>query len=321
MKGRDPVGILFIVVAAAGFGLLGPFARVAGDLGFQAATLAIWRSVVSVVALGTAMLVGVALHRLQAAPWSSISRADRLELMAMGAFVAGTTLGLFLAFERISIVLALIVFYTFPMLVAVSASYLGHEPLGGRRLMAILFAVLGMVLVVGAPGADGESRSLDIVGMGLAFGAALCQTGYALVAARGFVSVPTFQASTLLRVFSLMFYVVLLLPIVLVLGGVDDLFGPLGSVEAWLVVLIIGIFGAALPTALLVAGYRRIGPTRGAVLMLFEPVVGVGLAALWIAERPAPAQMVGGLMVLIGAALVQLSGSPRPITAAAGTGE
>jgi len=33
------------------------------------------------------------------------------------------------------------------------------------------------------------------------------------------------------------------------------------------------------------------------------------LAALWFAERPAPIQLVGGLLVLAGAALVQLAPS------------
>ena len=90
----------------------------------------------------------------------------------------------------------------------------------------------------------------------------------------------------------------------------------------WRVVIIVaGVFSAALPTAALVAGYRRVGPTRGAVLMLFEPVVGVLLAALWLAERPAPLQLVGGLLVLAGAALVQVTSGSTPRATVAPAGE
>ena len=121
--------------------------------------------------------------------------------------------------------------------------------------------------------------------------AATCQTGYALVASRGF---------------SLLAYLIVLLPLILLIGDADRLVGPLDGVDAWVIIFIAGVFSAALPTAGLVAGYRRVGPTRGAVLMLLEPVTGVLLAALLLAEQPAPIQLLGGLLVLAGAALVQL---------------
>ena len=164
-----------------------------------------------------------------------------------------------------------------------------------------------MVLVVlGPDAADGEGANL--LGVLFAFGAALCQTGYALIASRGFASVPDVPgrdpaarllarwptsscwcrwscSSATATVWS----------------------GPLDGVDAWTLIVVAGVFSAALPTAGLVAGYRRVGPTRGAVLMLLEPVTGVLLAALWLAERPAPVQLLGGLLVLLGAALVQLA--------------
>jgi drug/metabolite transporter (DMT)-like permease len=41
--------------------------------------------------------------------------------------------------------------------------------------------------------------------------------------------------------------------------------------------------------------------------MLVEPVTGVLLAALLLAEQPALVQLAGGVLVLVGAALVQLT--------------
>jgi drug/metabolite transporter (DMT)-like permease len=46
--------------------------------------------------------------------------------------------------------------------------------------------------------------------------------------------------------------------------------------------------------------------------MLVEPVTGVALAALLLAELPTPLQLSGGLLVLVGAALVQLAPVSRP---------
>lgn len=307
----DATGAGLVVLAAVGYGLSGPLARAAADAGFNGTTFAFWRATSSVVALSALLGIGVVIGRLRQVPLGSIRRLEWLQLLAMGLFVAGTTLGLFLGFERTTIALTLIVFYTYPLFVAVAAVRLYGERLGLRRAAAILLASFGMVLVVLGPGAvDGDG--VDLLGFLFALGAAGCQTGYALVASRGFASVPTFQAAMLLRGFSVLAYLVLLVPLVLLMGDADRLVGPLDGLDAWTLILIAGLFSAALPTAGLLAGYRRIGPTRGAVLMLFEPVTGALLAALLLAEQPAPIQVAGGLAVLAGAVLVQLTPSRAP---------
>ena len=48
----------------------------------------------------------------------------------------------------------------------------------------------------------------------------------------------------------------------------------------------VGLFAAALPSVLFLTGIRWIGGVRTGILMLFEPVVGVALAAALLAERP-----------------------------------
>jgi drug/metabolite transporter (DMT)-like permease len=57
------------------------------------------------------------------------------------------------------------------------------------------------------------------------------------------------------------------------------------------------------PTLLYITGIRRLGAPRAAILATFEPVVGVALAALLLAERPGLVQLFGGLLV-IGAGIV-----------------
>ena len=301
-----------MVVAALGFGTLGPLARFASDVGFSAVSFAFWRAASSVAALLVVLAVGVAIGRVPSTRLRSISRVEWLQLAAMGGFVAGTTVSLFFAFERTTIATALIVFYTFPVWVAIGAVPLFGEHLGLRKLLAIALAGVGLVLLLASPGGN---EGIDPVGVGLALVASLCQTGFALVGAGGFRSVPPLQSAALLRSFSLGIYVVLLLPLLVVLDGAQTITDPVGSREALILVLTAGIVGAAIPAVLIIAGYRRVGPTRGAVLMLVEPVTGVFLAMLLLAEQPTPLQLVGGLLVLVGAALVQLApvsrGSPE----------
>ena len=228
----------------------------------------------------------------------------------MGGFIAGTTITLFLAFERITIASALIVFYTFPVWVAIAAVPLFGEHLGRRKSAAIALSGVGLVMLLAAPTAGGSG--LDLVGVALALGASLCQTGFALVGAGGFRSVPALQSATLARLFSALIYVVFLLPLLLLLGQGGTIADPVGSGDAWGLILMAGVIGAAIPSVLIIAGYRRLGPTRGAVLMLVEPVTGVFLAAMLLAEQPTVIQLVGGLFVLVGAGVVQFAPVTRP---------
>ena len=305
----DPLGVVFVIVAAIGFGTLGPLARFATDAGFTAVSFALWRAISAVAALLLILAVGTAFRRVPTTRLAAISRVEWIQLTAMGAFTVGTTVSLFLAFERTSIATALIVFYTFPVWVALAAVPLFGEHLGLRRLLALGLAGVGLVLLLATPdAADG----IDPIGIGLALLASLCQTAFALVGAGGFRSVPPLQSAALLRLFSLVIYGALLVPLLVLAGQGHTIVEPLGGGEAWLLILVAGVIGAAIPAVLIIAGYRRVGPTRGAVLMLAEPVTGVLLAMLLLAEQPTALQLVGGLLVLVGAALVQLAPVSKP---------
>ena len=306
------------MIAAIGFGTLGPLARFASDVGFTAVSFAFWRATSSVIALLAFLAVGVALRRVPYTRLQDISRTEWIQLAVMGGFVAGTTISLFFAFERTTIAAALIVFYTFPAWVAIAAVPLFGEHLGPRRIAAIALSGVGLVMLLAAP-IDGDGR-IDLIGVGLALTASLCQTGFALVGTGGFRSVPTLQSAATLRTFSAAIYAFLLIPLLILLGQGGTITDPLGMPEAWVLILAAGVVGAAIPAVLIIAGYRRIGATRGAVLMLVEPVTGAFLATLLLSEQPTPVQLIGGLLVLVGAALVQMmpvsrSGTTTPRTA------
>jgi drug/metabolite transporter (DMT)-like permease len=78
-----------------------------------------------------------------------------------------------------------------------------------------------------------------------------------------------------------------------------------------------GLFAAAIPSILFLTGIRLIGGTRAGILMLFEPVVGVALAAVLLDEHLVPIQLVGGLAVLAAAVILQRTTAPGGRTVAA----
>lgn len=294
---RDLTGAGLILIAAAFFATLGPLSEFADRGGVSSLALVTWRA-----ALGaTCVLLFVAARRALGRstgiiPLSAIPWRDRWFVAA--AAVANTILNLsvFIAFQRVGITLSLLVFYLYPAFVAlVSVAWLG-ERLDGIRWGALAMSLVGSVLVVAGAGRIGE---LDGLGIGLALVGALGQTFYVIAARHGFARVPGAQAAILTMAGAASLYVVL----ALLFAGAGTLLQPLaGFASIWPVVLA-GLFGAGVPTFLYIVGIRRLGAPRAAILATFEPVVGVALAALLLAERPGPLQLLGGLLI-IGAGIV-----------------
>jgi drug/metabolite transporter (DMT)-like permease len=81
---------------------------------------------------------------------------------------------------------------------------------------------------------------------------------------------------------------------------------PLASSAALFPVLAAGIIGAGVPTVAYIVGIRRLGAPQAAILATFEPVVGVTLAALLLAEQPTLVQAVGGVMIIGAGVILQL---------------
>ena len=102
-------------------------------------------------------------------------------------------------------------------------------------------------------------------------------------------------------------------------GGATALTEPLRAGSALGLSVIAGVLAAGIPSLLFLTGIRTIGGTRTVIQMLFEPVVGVALAAALLDEGILPIQALGGLAILAAAVLLQRSGAPLAPTALAGS--
>ena len=95
-------------------------------------------------------------------------------------------------------------------------------------------------------------------------------------------------------------------------GDVGNIAAPAAEPQLWIWILAAGIAGAAIPTVWFMGGISRIGPSRTAILMTFEPLVGVTLAGLLLGEQPVPLQLVGGAAVVIAAVVLQTTPARAP---------
>ncbi|MDQ2674199.1 MAG: DMT family transporter [Chloroflexota bacterium] len=301
----DLAGAGLVALAAACFGTLGPLSRFAGDAGVDSLTLVTWRAALGAVVVGIFIAVRFAVAGVRPKSLRTLPVRDRWFLGA--AIVANMSLNLaaFIAFERITIALTLLVFYLYPAGVALASVLWFGERLDRIRWIALAVSLGGMVLVMAGAGALGR---IDPVGIGLAFVAAMAQMFYVLAARHGFANVPGPQAAATTMAGAAALYVLL----GLVLGTAGALGSPLSGTDAITPVLLAGVIGAGVPTLAFITGIRRLGPSKAAIIATLEPVVGVGLAAWLLTEQPSPIQLVGGALILGAAVLLQL----RPGTTA-----
>jgi drug/metabolite transporter, DME family len=305
MTGRRPSmsGIAIVLVAASLFGTLGPLSRFAYDGGMEPLPFVAWRGGIGLLA--TAIFIAWRVSR-GAERWARLADLDRgarvsLAIAALMGF--GLNLFMFIAFDLVTIALALLGFYTYPVIVAAANVALGREPLDRPRIVALGLAVAGMIAVVASQLDPASGIRIDGLGLVLALGAAGCQAIFMIVSRSGYALVPAAQAMGVVLATT----VVASFAIALLAGSTAALAYPLTDPSIMPLLLFTGLFAAAIPSILFLTGIRRVGGTQAGILMLFEPVVGVTLAAAVLGERLAPIQIVGGAAILLAALILQRS--------------
>ena len=158
-----------VLIASTCFGTLGVFSSLFYDDGGVPWTLLFLRFVVAGPVLGIAAFV-------LKEPWPG----RRLALIgaSLGVFQLGVGVGLLEGFERAPIALVSLLYFAYPLMVAVGATLIYRETLSARRVIILAVALTGVALIIGIPG------SANRAGIVLGLIAALCVTGAVLSSQR-----------------------------------------------------------------------------------------------------------------------------------------
>ncbi|MBG0827081.1 DMT family transporter [Planomonospora sp. ID67723] len=303
------MGPALCLVSAACFGAMAIFGKLAYSAGVSPAALLLVRFGLAAAVLMLLLLLRPSLRRSPSPPVSPPvsppASPTRPARAGAGAGVLATAVGLgaigyaaqaslyFSALEVMDASLLSLVFYTYPLLVTVTAVLLGRDRLTSGRVAALVAASCGTLLVLlGTGGLD-----FDPLGALLAFGASITYTVYILVSDTVVHRLPPVLLSTLVMTGA----ACTLAARALLTGGVDLGFGLRG----WLWLACIAVVSTVVAMLTFFAGLRRTGPSTAAILSTFEPVVTTALAALTLAEFLTPVQLAGGLLVLSSVAVLQ----------------
>ena len=241
----------------------------------------------------------------------SVPRPDTLRILVLGGLGFGLyqilwTTGLTSIPAGDS---ALIIAST-PVLVAVLAVVIGADTLTPTKFAGALLSFLGVVVVIAA--GVGVSMSGSTIGSLLTLAAAACWASYTAFA----TPVLRRHSPLVLTTWATVGGTLVLIP-----PGMAQLTAPgaLGPEQAERLVPVVlavvysGVLAAAVANVVVFNGVRLLGPTRVITLQSFVPPMAVALAFVFLHEPIRPAQVVGGLIIVLGVALTRLA-STRPAT-------
>jgi drug/metabolite transporter (DMT)-like permease len=297
---RPVLGYAMVWTAALLFAVNGTVSKVILESGVSSLRLTQVRSTGAFVLLAIAIVV-LAPRTLR------VTRRELPFLVAFGVVALAFVQWLyFVSIHRLPVGIALLLQYLAPLLVALWARYVMHEPVRRRIWGALALALTGLALVVEV----WEGLSLDGVGVAAALAAAVAYAVYILMAERAVSRRDPFSLSLYGFLFAALLWA-LVQPLwtfpagdfddqASLLGNLADTELPVWALTAWLVTL-----GTIAPFGLVVWALRHIPATRVGIVAMLEPVAATLVAFAWLDERLDPAQLAGGAVVLTGIALAQ----------------
>ncbi len=295
------LGLALALASSAAFGTSGSLAKGLLVAGWSPAGAVTWR--VGIGALALLLPAALAMR----GRWGTLRRGWPTVLLFGLVAVAGCQLAYFLAVERLSVAIALLVEYLGVILVVIWLWLRRGQRPRPLTLAGAVLAIVGLVLVLDVFGAI----RVDLLGVFWGLVAAFGLATFFVVSADDRSGLPPIaMAAGGLLVGA----VVLLLAgwsgIVPFQWNTSDVALAGYRVAWWVDIAALGLFAAAFAYVAGIFAARRLGSKLASFVGLSEVLFAVLWAWLLLGELPVAIQLLGGASILIGVVLVKLDEGP-----------
>lgn len=278
-------GLVFALAAACLWGTAGPILRIVGAYGVDILTVNLVRYGVASIIL---WIITFTVARGKAKP--SWSWKNALFILGSAGMLT-SSLGLNVAFLRISVGLAMVLYYTAPCWVMLGTWFFSRRVATPYQIVAFLFAIAGVWKGVGGARLSG---SFDLIGVAAALTGAV---GYAFYVLNGHFGPGKGDSFGLFRrTFFAAAIIMMLLNIMT--GNLSALFSI--PARAWLLLLYLSIFNSLVPYGFLLMALRRVSGNAASIATMSEVPFSMASAFLMLGERPETGAVIGGALVLLG---------------------
>lgn len=301
------LGYVAVLLAAVGYGLMPVFVKQVYKLGIDPLTL------VSSRYLFAAPFMWLALSVIQRGKITVPLRSWPV-LFVLGVFIVSTQLALAFALKFLDASLVSVLFYTYPVFVGALSVLVFSESLNRFRGLSLVLVVAGGILVTQLN--PFEPLQISLLGLSLALVASFSRAGYLLFTQSARSNCSPLVLGAVGVTFAALLLAFVRPPVYLFDGSIGQ--GTLLFLAA------LAIFCSAIPIFLLVFGVSLIGASNSAIVAMFEPVVTVGCAIIFLGEWLQPLQIAGMIAILAAVGLLQMQhraeAVPTPV-AQSGIGE
>jgi drug/metabolite transporter (DMT)-like permease len=296
-------GVVLALVSASSFGLSGALARSLLDLGWSPTAVVATR-------VGGAFLVLLLPSLLLLRRIGLPTGRQSVRMLAYGVVaIALAQLCYFSAVQYLSVGVALLLEYLAPViLIAWHWARTQRRP-AGPVLAGAGLSIVGLAFVLDLR----TGLTLSPVGVAWGLGAALCLSAYFLLSEDKGTDAPihplllTTAGTGIGAAILLAAAAAGILPLA-AQTGVTALAGR--TVGWWLPVLLLILISAVLAYPSGIVAVRRLGSSLASFVSLTEVIFAVVLAFVLLGQRPGLMQLLGGVLILVGIALVQRPARP-----------
>lgn len=210
----------------------------------------------------------------------------------------------FYALQHLSASITVVVFFSHPVLVAITSSLIFKEKLHFHFIMGLVLAISGVTLVSGMVGGVVKISAMGLV---LIMSASVVYTIYSLISQRNVRTVSPLTITNTLAVGSMIILLILFHDLSF-LGSV--------SMDQLIIVLAMSILNTLVAVVFFLKGVEKIGASRATLLGTLEPVLAMLLAFSLLGDNLSRVQLIGAFLVFISIFLAVYPSSskhPSPI--------
>jgi len=277
---------LLIVVSALSFGSISVLTVLTTSAGVPLLTAMAWRYVVGAVLLGAVTQV----KQIRSLPKRRIAQ---LALIGGVGQALITYLSLH-ALEYIPVGPLAFLFYTYPAWVALLAAIRRTERLTAIRVFALLLALTGVAIMIGAP-----TERLNPIGVMLALGSALLYSVYLPALEHVQDGIPAMLSTFLLIVGAAISFAIAAL-------FAGELSIPSGT-AVWSNIFLLALVSTVIAFSTLIKGLSVLGPVRTAIIATVEPFFTALLGALVLGNQFGAATLLGGILIAAAVLVIEWS--------------
>jgi drug/metabolite transporter (DMT)-like permease len=309
---RRLIGIVLVVVSAAGFGSGTVLSKPIYASGLDWLQLLAWR-----FAIGATLAWGwLLLSPARRSALRRLTRGQALLAIGLGVWYTGNAGTYYAGLETVPASLAGVLVYLYPAVVAVLSIRYATRLAGRRPWIALALALSGVVLALGG---------IDLVvpppvsGIVLILASPLIYAGWIILSARlagersdhlAPETAGAGHANDAAAATALMISATATVFIVAAVVTGRPLAPAAIPGPAWPYLLAIGFASTFLAIQTFYAGSRRIGAAQAALVSTVEPLIIVALAWLALGDVLSPLQLVGAGLVIIGVLVAQTAERP-----------